>query len=210
MRKINRTATTNLKVTDKLNVRGLKYLLRCARRDLHIKFYDADSYDDIAKMTIGELLQDCTYDNYEIDNFESQLIIEDDFNSPEDILNSYILNVGVWTNATCDGERTTVENLSDLYSSDNSSCTFGLMHTLFISEVRWIHLYDEEERTDIRTRLAEYMELPADSLTLKFDEYDLFDLWKDYGWDFDGENEYMELMSVEINPVLPDGMILFY
>lgn len=192
-----------------LNVKGLKHLLRNAREELYIKFYDADTYRNIVKMTVKELMQICKYDTLMVNGIEGQFWMDDDMKSPEDVLKGYVLNVGIFTEKTCEDGFVTLGQLDNLYE-DYTSCEFGLMHQRFVEQIENIQRYDDEEQEDIITRLNEYQNLPADELKINFDEEDMFELLEEYGEDFEETEEYHELMCVEITPVLPEGMILFY
>lgn len=192
-----------------LNVKGLKKLLRNTRGELGIKFYDVETCQNLIRMTIDELMQDCKYDSYVVEDIEAQFWMSDKMDSAEDMLKGYVLNVGIDTEETCDNEEITVEAMSNLFS-EFPSCSFGLMHKRFVGHLNNIQRYDIEDQMRVLQKLEEYKGLTVDSLKIDFNERVMFELWTEYEYDFDEADEYYEIMSVEIMPVLPKGMILFY
>lgn len=195
------------KENDKMNVKGLKNILREVDEELTVLLRSKEGRD-LYRKSVGEFMENTTFDKYHcekmIPGFFYRYNIE--YKSPEELKKAFVIEVEVSKEV----------DHSDKITVCDFECGFGiceiyweLLHNSFASDIRNIHGYDEEERQEIRKRMKEYENLPLDYITFRFDADDVFDMYEDDPESIYDEIEDGDILAVDLFPALPDGMWLF-
>lgn len=196
-----------------MNVNGLKKLIRNERTDLLIDVCDATTFKDICQISVGNLIQQETeFDRWEVEWFHSCFDFDDEYDTEDDILDGFVLSLGVNPREQSDNEAITTIEAIGIFDNDYGTVNSMLMSYELVDYIRNIRTLSPSEQKKVQKRSREYNALIVDEITIRFNEITMMDIWDDYEGDADEIMEdryFIDTMSIDIYPKLPDGTYQF-
>ena len=183
-----------------MNVNGLKKLIRNERTDLLIDVCDATTFKDICQISVGDLIQQETeFDRWEVEWFHGCFDFDDEYDTEDDILDGFVLSLGVNPREQSDNEAITTIEAIGIFDND-----YGTVNN--------IRTLSPSEQKKVQKRSREYNALIVDEITIRFNEITMMDIWDDYEGDADEiieDRYFIDTMSIDVYPKLPNGMYQF-
>lgn len=190
-----------------MNIKGLKNILREVDEGLTVVLSNKKG-EEIFRKTLEEFMEDSTFDNYHCENMTPGFFFEYDvkYKSPEELKKAFVIEAKVSEEIDSSEEMTIHDFEWGFAGCESYWC---LLHNSFVFDISNIHSYDEEDRQLVRRKMKEYDSLPLDYIRLRFDPEEIFEIYEDDPDAVYDEIEDGDILMVDVNPVLPNGMWLF-
>lgn len=197
------------KENERMNVKGLKNILREVDEELTILFYDTDG-KELFRKPLEKLMEDASFDKLHCEqmacvfNYDSN----DGYKNPEEIKKKFLISIGVSNKADSTDKLTMGDFGSDFWDCDGM--TYGnLLHKSLAYDIEHIRDYDKEAQKEIGSMMIKYASFPLDYIRLYFDADEVFDMYEDDPEAVYDEIDFGNILAVDMFPILPAGMWLF-
>lgn len=190
-----------------MNIKGLKNILREVDEELTVVLCNKKG-EELFKKPLKELMKNSTFDKFHCERMTLGFFFKYDFEykSSEELKKAFVIEAEV-SNETDSSDEITIHDFE--WGFAGCETYWCLLHNSFTFDISNIHDYDEEDQQLVRRKIKEYESLPLDYIRLRFDSEEIFEIYeKDPDAVYD-EIEDGDILMVDVNPVLPNGMWLF-
>ncbi|MBQ7916760.1 MAG: hypothetical protein IJ315_08290 [Firmicutes bacterium] len=190
-----------------MNLNGMKKLLRNERQQLMVKVYEAVTGELLYSASIGEFREKGSpYDRSEVMWVFANFDMDGEYEWEEDVIAGFEVSIAIEPEMLCQQDDITMQELSGLFECQWRMTYNQGMCEHFRFRLRHLSQYSQREQEEILARLQAYGELKADYIKLHFDVDEMYSFWVDAQDGLEADDDYDELMSVDLYPVLPEGM----
>ena len=192
-----------------MNIKGMKNILREVDKELMVLLYDTDD-KELFRKPLEKLMEDTAFDKYHCEQMACVLNYDSDagYKNPEELKKQFLISIGV-NNKVDTSDRLTIGDFEDGFWDCGGIAYSNLMHKNLVYDIEHFDDCDKEAQKEIRRMMKKYNKFPLDYIELYFDEYDVFDMYEDDPEAVYDEIDFGNILSVNVFPLLPEGMLLF-